>query len=123
MNWLSTELGKKGVVVWVDEGEIHVGDSLIRRIQEGISKTRFFAAVLSKSSVKSQWVKKELEMAITREVEERKIVVLPLVIEDCEIPLYIETKTLCRFQEVGQRWLGRFAGGGDWKEPFPMHVV
>ncbi|MCJ7631393.1 toll/interleukin-1 receptor domain-containing protein [Candidatus Bathyarchaeota archaeon] len=72
VTWLSKELVKKGVTVWVDEGEIRVGDSLIGKIEEGMARTRFFAVVLSKKSMNSPWVKKELEMAITKEVLEKK---------------------------------------------------
>ena len=103
VKWLSTELGKKGIKSWVDEGEILVGDSLIGKIDEGISKTRFFAVVLSRNSVKSRWVKKELEMAFTKEFKKRKVFILPLVVEDCKIPLYIETKRFADFRESSEK--------------------
>jgi len=105
VSWLSKELAKKGVTVWVDEGEIRVGDSLIGKIEEGMAKTRFFAVILSKVSLKSPWVKKELEMAITKEVLEKRVIVLPIVIEECEIPLYVRTKRYADFRKSEKKGL------------------
>lgn len=105
VNWLAITLGQKGIKTWVDEGEILVGDSLIEKIQEGISKTRYFAIVLSNDSINSYWVKKELEMAIAREFEEKKVVIIPILIEDCEPPLYLKTKKYADFRTSDEKGL------------------
>jgi TIR domain len=48
---LARDLGRYGVRVWWDQGEIKVGDSLNKKIQEGIFSSRWLAiAVLSDSS-------------------------------------------------------------------------
>lgn len=86
-------------------GKILVGDSLIERIQKGISKTRYFSVVLSKNAMKSHWVKKELEMAITKEFTEERVVILPILVEDCEIPLYIRTKRYADFTTSDEKGL------------------
>ena len=61
---LASDLEARGISVWVDEAQILVGDSLITKIEQAIDDTRLFAVVISVSSVKSDWVKKELEQAI-----------------------------------------------------------
>ena len=62
---LKAALNERGVEeVWVDEAEIMIGDSLAQKIEEGLTKTRFFGVVLSPRSIQSPWVKKELEAAI-----------------------------------------------------------
>lgn len=78
--------------VWVDEAEIEIGDSLIQKIEEGLRESPFVAAVLSPRSVTAPWVQKELNSAMNREIKNRKVVVLPLLIEDCEIPTFLEDK-------------------------------
>ena len=103
VKWLSNELGKKGIKCWVDEGELSLGDSLIGRIEHAISKTRYFVAILSPNSVKSRWVKKELEMAFTKEFKEDSVVILPVVIEKCELPLYIESKKYADFTKSTEK--------------------
>jgi len=99
VNWLKKELGKKYIFSWVDEGEIKVGDSLIWKIEEGIVKTKYFGAILSNNSINSNWVKKELEMAITREITSGEIFVLPILIEDVELPLFIKGKKFADFRK------------------------
>lgn len=105
VNWLSTELGKKGIKTWTDEGKILVGDSLIGKIEEGISKTKYFGVIISKNSVKSRWVKIELEMAFAKEFKEDRVFILPIVIEKCDMPLYIERKKYADFTESSEKGL------------------
>src|SRR6266581_9347342 len=83
---LKSALNKRGVNdVWVDEAEIMVGDSLIKKIEEAITKARYFGVVLSPRSVRSRWVKKELEIAMNMEIRSDSVIVLPLLLENCEI--------------------------------------
>jgi hypothetical protein len=102
---LARELGRKGVRTWVDEAQILVGDSPIAKIDNAISKTRFFVVVLSKDSLERSWVKKELEMAITREITEKRFTILPALIGECELPLYLRTKRYADFRQSEEKGL------------------
>ncbi|MBW3807161.1 toll/interleukin-1 receptor domain-containing protein [Aeromonas jandaei] len=100
---LKNDLEAHGVKrVWIDEAEIHIGDSLIKKIEEGITKTKYIGAVLSPRSIKSRWVQKELEIAMTREIGSGEVVVLPLVMEDCELPPFLQGKLYADLSESGQ---------------------
>lgn len=83
--------------VWVDEAEIEIGDSLISKIDEGLKDCRFVGVIISEKSIKSPWVQKELEIAMTREIVGREVVVLPLVYEVCELPKFLEGKLYADF--------------------------
>jgi hypothetical protein len=83
--------------VWLDEAEILVGDSLTKKIAEGLTKTKYIAAVLSPRSVKSSWVERELEVAINREISTGEVVVLPLLYEKCELPSFLIGKMYADF--------------------------
>lgn len=83
--------------VWIDEAEIEVGDSLIAKIDEGIKQTPYIAVVLSSNSIKAPWVKKELNIAINREISQGRVVVLPLLYEKCEIPAFLSEKLYADF--------------------------
>lgn len=48
------------ISVWLDEAEIKLGDSLIEKIRLGIDSVDFVIALISKNSVSSEWVKKNL---------------------------------------------------------------
>jgi hypothetical protein len=94
---LAEILESRGVKVWIDEGELKVGDSLLQRISEGIGKTDFFGIVLSHNSVSSSWVQKELQIAMTYEIDGKKIRVLPILLEKCEIPVFLKDKLFADF--------------------------
>jgi hypothetical protein len=83
--------------VWLDEAEILVGDSLTKKMAEGLTKTKYIAAVLSPRSVKSSWVERELEVAISREISTGEVVVLPLLYEKCELPPFLLGKMYADF--------------------------
>jgi TIR domain len=62
---LGQALPRRKCAVWIDEGEMRVGDSLIERIATAIREVEFVVALVSEASVGSNWCKKELSLAIT----------------------------------------------------------
>lgn len=60
---LRQSLKADGYNVWYDDWEIRVGDSIIQKINDGISESDFLIIVLSKNSVNSKWVREELNSA------------------------------------------------------------
>jgi len=94
---LASKLQEKGVRVWLDEAEIKVGDSLTERIGNAIDKMDYFGVVLSKHSISSQWVQRELQIAIGKELNDKKVVVLPLLLEPVEIPVFLRDKLYADF--------------------------
>lgn len=97
---LRDELVASGVNrVWLDEAEIKIGDSLIAKIGEGMKHSKYIAVILSKKSIVAPWVKKELEIAMTREMKSGEVVVLPLLIEECELPEFLSGKLYADFSK------------------------
>lgn len=97
-NRLAVQLVAHKAKVWLDQWELHVGDSLISRIQKAIAGASVLLVVLSKASVQSEWCKKELSAGLVRELEERRVVVLPVLVEDCEVPLFLREKLYADFR-------------------------
>ena|SRR5215208_4944077 len=89
---LANDLVCSGLTVWWDKGEMKVGDSLHKKIQQGITKSAWLAVVLSPDSVTSPWVEKELNAGHVREFEKRDVFILPILYKDCEIPLFVRDK-------------------------------
>jgi hypothetical protein len=82
----ATSLRAGGVDAWVDRWEIKLGDSLVRKIfDEGLGKADAAIIILSSYSVAKPWVREELDSAFVAKVEGR-IRLIPVVIENCEIP-------------------------------------
>jgi len=92
VNELAAHMVKRNAQVWVDTWELNVGDSIIQRVQEAITDSDALLVVLSKASVESEWCKKELSAGLIRELDEKRVVVLPVLLEDCEIPLFLRDK-------------------------------
>lgn len=72
--------------VWVDEGELRAGDSIIQRISEAIHAVNFLVALVSDASVSSNWCQKELSLAITRGIGDGRVTVLPLRLGNVTMP-------------------------------------
>jgi hypothetical protein len=102
---LALDLTELGVSVWYDEWEIKVGDSLRAKISAGITEKDFLAVVLSEASVASQWVQIELHAALDRELRDGNVFVLPLLINQCDIPLFLRDKKYANFVDDYQRGL------------------
>jgi hypothetical protein len=84
--------------VWMDRWELGVGDSLTQRIQDALKGSAAVLVILSKHSVDSEWCKRELTAGLVRELEEKHTVVMPCVIDDCEIPLFLRDKLYADFR-------------------------
>lgn len=89
---LAAHMVKKNASVWVDTWELNVGDSIIQRVQKAITESDALLVALSKASVESEWCKKELSAGLIRELNEKRVVVLPVLLEECEIPLFLRDK-------------------------------
>jgi hypothetical protein len=63
---LAYALRKNGLKVWYDEFELKIGDSLRRKIDIGLSKSKFGIVVLSKDFIKKGWTNYELDGIITK---------------------------------------------------------
>jgi hypothetical protein len=95
---LALQLVKERAPVWIDRWELNVGDSLIQRIQDAVAGASALLVVLSKASVASEWAKKELTAGLQRELEEKRVVVLPVLLENCEVPLFLRDKLYADFR-------------------------
>lgn len=95
---LALSLVHNHVNVWVDRWEINVGDSILNKVQEAIQSSSALLVILSKASVQSEWCKKELSAGLIRELEEKRVIILPVLIEDCEIPIFLKDKYYADFR-------------------------
>lgn len=75
---LAHELAKMDLKVWYDEFELRVGDSLRRKIDYGLSRSRFGVVVLSRSFFAKNWPQYELDGLVTREMSGGGQVILPV---------------------------------------------
>lgn len=84
--WLKDNLQGFGHEIWYDQQEIQLGDSIKKKIIEGIQASSTFIVILSNSSRNSDWVRYELNSALLSNAINKGIKILPIKIDDSEVP-------------------------------------
>lgn len=74
---LAAALKGHGLEVWYDEYELKIGDSLRRKIDSGLAKSKFGIVVLSKSFLSKGWTNYELDGLVTKSVTQEQVL-LPI---------------------------------------------
>lgn len=74
---LAFELQSSGLRVWYDEFELKLGDSLRRKIDAGLTNSKFGIVVLSHPFFRKNWSQYELDGLVTREMTGEQII-LPI---------------------------------------------
>lgn len=82
----------RGIGVLLDEAEIKLGDSLTQNISSGIDEVEYVVALVSQSSINSGWVGKELDIAMNQEIENRRVKLLAVRLDDSDLPLFLRGK-------------------------------
>lgn len=75
---LAEQLQAQHIDVWYDEFSLSIGDSLMDKIDEGLESCRFGIVVLSPNFFKKPWAKRELRGLNSREMVEKKNLILPI---------------------------------------------
>ena len=75
---LYAALTATGVSVWFDEATLELGDSLRRKIDEGLSRCRYGVVILSPRFLNKQWPQRELDGLIARETASGEKAILPV---------------------------------------------
>ena len=75
---LAEFLDQAGLVVWYDEFTLAAGDSLSRSIDKGLARSKFGIVVLSKAFFQKRWPEYELQGLVTKEMDSRGKVIIPI---------------------------------------------
>jgi hypothetical protein len=112
---------------------------LFKKIESAIAEVDYLVAILSNNSISSEWVQRELEIALSREIHNKRVFVLPIVIDNCEVPSFLKGRVYADFisrsnykdslNKVLQRLGARYPSpppppAPEGKTPFalPVHV-
>lgn len=74
---LAEALRSEGLRVWYDEFELHIGDSLRRKIDKGLASSRFGLVVLSPAFIAKGWTNYELDGIVARSISGEQVL-LPI---------------------------------------------
>lgn len=84
---VAQRLGAAGLGVWLDKMNLEAGMNWMQEIERELSVVDFVVFFISPNSVKSGWAKRELQVALHRQVSgEGGAVILPVILEDADVP-------------------------------------
>jgi hypothetical protein len=83
---VADELTAAGVNVWFDFSEVKSGVAIEDQVNAALSSSDVVVVLLSSDSVRSEWVKAELRVALSRDSANRGVTVVPALIGDCDLP-------------------------------------
>ena len=69
-----------GISCWLDEAEVHWGDSIVEKVNNGLRDSQFVIVVLSTAFLAKPWPRRELASAISDEASSGAVRVLPLLV-------------------------------------------
>ncbi|MDP9992302.1 hypothetical protein J2W28_001330 [Variovorax boronicumulans] len=95
---LAVDLAAMGHQPWLDEWEILAGDSIVERVGAGVENADLMVVVLSRAAIASKWVENEWQAKYWTEVSERRAAVIPVVLDDCEVPTLLRSKRYVDFR-------------------------
>lgn len=95
---LAAVLAKRGFTVWYDQRSLTAGASWPWEIERALECTRYVALVATSDSVERPWVRREMDGAYVREGEERRQILVPLRIDDSDLPLFVRARQWCDFR-------------------------
>jgi hypothetical protein len=78
-------LQKQGFDVWLDVHRLIPGQSLAGQIESGLKDSDYYILLISENSNSSQWVKREIAMAIGL-ADKKKLAVIPILLDDAAVP-------------------------------------
>ncbi|MCL4466912.1 MAG: TIR domain-containing protein [Chloroflexi bacterium] len=94
-------LREHGVDAWVDAWELLPGDSLVDRIfEEGIKNAHAMIVILSRNSIEKPWVREELNAGFLKRLS-GKCRVIPVIIDECEVPEALRSTVWQRVSDLG----------------------
>lgn len=77
---LVATLKERGITAWLDRAEINWGDSLVEKINDGLSNSRYVIVILSENFLAKRWPQRELNSVLNIEASTGEVKVLPLIV-------------------------------------------
>jgi hypothetical protein len=91
-------LTRLGFDVWLDVHAIVPGDQLAFTIAKGLRQAKAVIVVLSKASLKSNWLSYEINTVMPRVIE-KKCRLIPVLIENVEVPAELKSFLYADFRQ------------------------
>lgn len=89
---VAADLKGHSLIPWLDKEQVFAGDDVLERIGEGLRAMDFLIFIVSQDALKSPWIERELKFAVRQEIEQRRVLILPFIIDSTpstQLPWYL----------------------------------
>ena len=90
---LAKDLRASGVDIWLDQWKLNVGEPIVQTIEQGLDDAEFVIVLLTHASVDSTWVQREWSRKVQHEGQARRVSVIPVRGERCDIPDFLAQRS------------------------------
>jgi NAD-dependent SIR2 family protein deacetylase len=80
---------KNDYQVWHGDNEMKPGDILVQAISKAIHQSNVMIVLITENSVESTWVMNELQTGILKQISDKSIKVIPIVIGNVNVPSFL----------------------------------
>jgi TIR domain len=77
---LAADVASAGHKVWIDSAEIGLGDSIVEKIDQGLSGSHYLVLCYSRDGVKSPWISREWQSRLNRQLSGKNVKIIPVII-------------------------------------------
>jgi hypothetical protein len=84
---------------WIDSDQIIAGEDILEKIGQGLRTMDVLVLLVSEAALQSRWIDLEIKTAIRREIEEKRVIVLPFIIDKTsrtELPWFLRHRNVPR---------------------------
>lgn len=96
---LANDLRRHGYYVWFDEADINSCEALESNISDILDRIQYIGVVISKNSIEAQLLMNKNNISVNQELVGRKIKVLPILLENVELPELLAYEAFYDFTE------------------------
>lgn len=95
---LAADLESRGIKVWIDEKNIRVGDNWPDKVERAIAESQWTVAVLPSEAEQSQWMDRELTLALKAERARERPLILPVLPPGGSVPPLLTDRIYADFR-------------------------
>lgn len=96
---LVAELRKRGFNLWVDEEQIHAGDSIPLKVEDGIEHSDTVIVCLSGNFLSSDWTPAERAAFSYDDPQNKRPTQIPVLLAECQVPRALKHLRMVHYLE------------------------
>lgn len=120
---LARDVESLGVEVWLDEREIKVGDSIAKKVQDGLDRSDVLALWITPAALASEWVLEEWQTKFVQQLNTHKTLVYPLLAGHVVLPPFLSQRKYADFRKSYMFGLGELAKALDREVEFEESIA